>query len=74
MTPVELAAVLAATVVLASMLSVELGISVALLELGLGVLVGNAFSSRPRYAVARVRRTVREHRADVPRRCGGRPR
>jgi Kef-type K+ transport system membrane component KefB len=42
-TPVELAAVLAATVVLASMLSVELGISVALLELGLGVLVGNAF-------------------------------
>lgn len=43
MTPVELAAILAATVVLASMISIEVGISVALLELGLGVLVGNAF-------------------------------
>ncbi len=43
MTPVELGAVLAGTVVLASMLSVELGISVALLELALGVVVGNAF-------------------------------
>jgi hypothetical protein len=30
-------------VVLASMLSVELGISVALLELGLGVVAGNLF-------------------------------
>ena len=47
MTPVELAAVLAGTVVLASMLSVELGISVALLELALGVLVGNAFHLDP---------------------------
>ncbi len=47
MSPVELAAVLAATVVLASMLSVELGISVALLELGLGVVVGNVFSLDP---------------------------
>jgi Kef-type K+ transport system membrane component KefB len=46
-TPVELAAVLAATVVLASMLSVELGISVALLELGLGVLAGNLFDLDP---------------------------
>jgi len=46
-TPVELAAVLAATVVLASMLSVELGISVALLELGLGVVVGNVFDLDP---------------------------
>jgi Kef-type K+ transport system membrane component KefB len=43
MDPVELAAVLAAVVVLASMISVELGISVALLELGLGVVVGNLF-------------------------------
>jgi Kef-type K+ transport system membrane component KefB len=47
MTPVELAAILAATVVLASMVSVELGISVALLELGLGVAVGNTFSLDP---------------------------
>jgi transposase-like protein len=43
MEPVQLAAVLAAVVVLASMLSVELGISVALLELGLGVAAGNLF-------------------------------
>jgi Kef-type K+ transport system membrane component KefB len=40
---VQLAAVLAPAVVLASMLSVESGIAVALLELGLGVIVGNVF-------------------------------
>jgi Kef-type K+ transport system membrane component KefB len=45
--PVQLAAILAATVVLASMLSVELGISVALLELGLGVVAGNLFGLDP---------------------------
>jgi Kef-type K+ transport system membrane component KefB len=43
MDPVQLAAILAAVVVLASMLSVELGIAVALFELGLGVVVGNLF-------------------------------
>jgi Kef-type K+ transport system membrane component KefB len=42
--PVQLAAVLAAAVVLASVLSVEAGIAVALFELGLGVAVGNVFS------------------------------
>jgi Kef-type K+ transport system membrane component KefB len=47
MEPVQLAAVLAAAVVLASVLSVELGISVALLELGLGVVAGNAFGLDP---------------------------
>jgi Kef-type K+ transport system membrane component KefB len=47
MEPVQLAAVLAAAVVLASMLSVELGISVALLELGLGVVAGNLFGLDP---------------------------
>jgi Kef-type K+ transport system membrane component KefB len=41
--PVQLAAVLAAVVFLASILSVELGITVALLELTLGVIVGNVF-------------------------------
>jgi Kef-type K+ transport system membrane component KefB len=41
--PFELAAVLAVVVVAASMISVELGITVALIELTLGVLVGNAF-------------------------------
>jgi len=41
MSPVELAAILAVAVVAASMISVEVGISVALLELGLGVLAGN---------------------------------
>jgi Kef-type K+ transport system membrane component KefB len=47
MDPVQLAAVLAAVVVLASILSVELGISVALIELGLGVVVGNLFDLDP---------------------------
>jgi Kef-type K+ transport system membrane component KefB len=45
--PVQLAAVLAAAVVLASVLSVELGISVALFELGLGVAFGNLFGLDP---------------------------
>jgi hypothetical protein len=43
MEPVQLAAVLTAVVVVARMLSVELGIAVALFELGLGVVVGNVF-------------------------------
>jgi Kef-type K+ transport system membrane component KefB len=41
--PVQLAAVLAGAVVLASMISVEVGLSVALVELALGVVFGNAF-------------------------------
>jgi Kef-type K+ transport system membrane component KefB len=41
--PIELAAVLSAVVVFASMISVELGVTVALLELTLGVVVGNTF-------------------------------
>ena len=41
MEPIQLAAVLAAVVLLASVLSVELGITVALLELTLGVVAGN---------------------------------
>jgi Kef-type K+ transport system membrane component KefB len=40
---VQLAAVLAGVVLLASMLSVELGVTVALIELTLGVVVGNVF-------------------------------
>ncbi len=44
MEPVQLAAILGAAVLLASMVSVELGISVALLELALGVALGNVFS------------------------------
>jgi Kef-type K+ transport system membrane component KefB len=40
---VQLAAVLGAVVLVASMLSVELGVTVALLELGLGVAAGNVF-------------------------------
>jgi Kef-type K+ transport system membrane component KefB len=43
MSPVQLAAVLAAVVLVASMLSIELGITVALLELTLGVAAGNIF-------------------------------
>jgi Kef-type K+ transport system membrane component KefB len=41
--PFELAAVLAAVVLVASMVSVELGVTVALIELTLGVVVGNVF-------------------------------
>jgi Kef-type K+ transport system membrane component KefB len=41
--PVQLAAVLGGVVLVASMLSVELGVTVALLELTLGVIVGNVF-------------------------------
>jgi len=41
--PVQLAAVLAALALVASMFSVELGITVALLELTFGVIVGNVF-------------------------------
>ena len=44
MSPIELAAVLGAVVLVASIVSVELGITVALLELTFGVLVGNVFN------------------------------
>jgi Kef-type K+ transport system membrane component KefB len=45
--PIELAAVLAVVVVVASMISVELGVTVALIELTLGVVVGNVFDFAP---------------------------
>jgi Kef-type K+ transport system membrane component KefB len=41
---IAVAALLAGTILLASTVSVEVGISVALIELVLGVVVGNAFS------------------------------
>ncbi|MDQ2981026.1 MAG: cation:proton antiporter [Actinomycetota bacterium] len=44
MSSIAIAAVLAATILLASMVSVEVGFSVALIELFLGVVVGNLFS------------------------------
>src|ERR1017187_10980513 len=47
MEPVHLAAILAGAVLLASMVSVEVGISVALIELALGVALGNTFSVDP---------------------------
>jgi len=47
MDPFQLGAVLAATVVVASVISVEIGLSVALIELGLGVVVGNVFQLDP---------------------------
>ena len=43
MSDVAVAAILAATILVASTISVELGFSVALIELALGVVVGNAF-------------------------------
>ena len=47
MEPVQLAAILAGAVLVASMVSVEAGISVALIELALGVVLGNVFSLNP---------------------------
>jgi Kef-type K+ transport system membrane component KefB len=44
MSDIAVAAVLAATILLASMVSVEIGISVALIELFAGVVVGNALN------------------------------
>ena len=44
MTDIATAAVLAATILVASTLSVELGLSVALIELFAGIVVGNALS------------------------------
>jgi Kef-type K+ transport system membrane component KefB len=45
--PIQLAAILAGAIVLASVISVEAGLSVALIELGLGVVAGNLFSLDP---------------------------
>lgn len=47
MSSIAIAAVLAATILVASMVSVEVGFSVALIELFLGVVVGNAFGIAP---------------------------
>ena len=47
MDPVQLAALLAAAILIGSMISVEVGLSVALIELGLGVVVGNLFDLDP---------------------------
>ncbi len=44
MSDLGLAALLAVTILAASMVSVEIGISVALIELGAGVLIGNIFT------------------------------
>jgi sodium/hydrogen exchanger family protein len=41
--PIQLAAVLAAVILVASVISVELGLTVALIELALGVVTGNLF-------------------------------
>ncbi len=43
MSPIQLAAILGAVVLVSSMLSVELGVTVALIELTLGVVAGNVF-------------------------------
>ena len=44
MSDLALASVLAITILLASMISIEIGLSVALIELAAGVVVGNAFT------------------------------
>jgi Kef-type K+ transport system membrane component KefB len=47
MDPVQLAAILAGAMLVASIFSVEIGISVALVELALGVVLGNTFNLNP---------------------------
>jgi Kef-type K+ transport system membrane component KefB len=47
MEPVQLAAILSGAVLLASMVSVQIGVSVALVELALGIGLGNVFSLDP---------------------------
>ncbi|MGN6168014.1 MAG: cation:proton antiporter [Solirubrobacteraceae bacterium] len=47
MEPVQLAAILAGAVLVASMVSVEVGISVALIELAFGVVLGNILNLDP---------------------------
>jgi Kef-type K+ transport system membrane component KefB len=47
MTVIQLAAVLMSAALLASMISVEVGISVALIELALGIALGNSFNLDP---------------------------
>jgi len=43
MEPIQLAAVLAAVILVASVVSIELGVTVALIELTLGIVAGNLF-------------------------------
>ncbi len=74
MEPVQLAAVLAGLVLLASMVSVELGMSVALLELALGVVAGNLFGLDANADWLVFIAHFAFHRADLPGRRGGRPR
>jgi len=47
MEPIQLAAILVGAALLASMISVEVGISVALVELALGIALGNTFNLDP---------------------------
>ena len=47
MEPIQLAAILVGAALVASIVSVEVGISVALVELALGVALGNAFNLDP---------------------------
>ena len=68
MSDIAVAALLAATILVASTISVEIGLSVALIELLAGVVVGNAFHlDVPSWL--ELPRLVRRHRADLP---GGR--
>ena len=68
MSDLAIAAVLAGTILVASTISVEIGLSVALIELAAGVVVGNSFNlDRPE--LAELHRLVRGDRADLPRRA-----
>ncbi len=71
MSGLAVAAVLSGSILLASMFSVELALSVAIVELAAGFVVGNAFSITPPDWLT-YHRDVRGRRAVLPRgRRGG---
>ena len=70
MSDLAIAAVLAGTVLLAATISVRIGLSVALIELAAGFVVGNSFHlTVPE--LAELHRVVRGNRAHLPRRRRG---
>lgn len=71
MSEFALAAVLGGTILLASTISVEVGLSVALIELAGGLFIGNAFHPAGSGLVV-LHRSVRGNRPDIPRRGRGR--
>ena len=74
MEPVQLAAILVGAALLASMVSVQIGVSVALIELAFGIGLGNVFNLNPDQSWLVLIAELRFGGAHVPRGRGGRPR